>query len=102
MNKGDKVKIKAICQGITTIAQGVTRYKMRSIQRIEAKTNLTGIVIGYSFIPTGKYNGWENDDYFPIIYQPTFHKVWNVSLLTNGNRYLRPVKCFEEDLEKVL
>ncbi len=66
----------------------------------------TGMIIGYSFIRTGTVFESRGgifmgvDDYEPgQLVNITDNKVWLVEPIISTERYLRPVRCLENDIE---
>ena len=107
MNKGDKVIIKAT---VTSMKAYYTNGTIKKLGRFPCQ--LTGIVLGYSFLKTGKIikgNYYDEPKHLEV---EKSHRVIVVEPLeqnrpfpNNGkfktNRYLEPVRCFEEDLELI-
>ena len=59
-----------------------------------------GIVLGFSFIYTGTLIHLDyNDTSIHELKITKSHKVWVIEPLSNGNRYLEPIRCLESDIE---
>lgn len=112
MKKGDKVKVKAIVKGQRIYKPHQYGKHIREIKRY--KKELTGIVLGFSFIKTGKIHSNRYYDDQNILHVAKSHKVIVVEPIEQNNtwlnddkplfetnRYLKPVRCLEEDLELI-
>lgn len=110
MKKGDIVKINMTAKSIRAhTPDGI----QKRIQKYSMKSNLTGIVLGYSFLKIGKIieGNYYDPNYLKV---DKTHKVFIVEPLQsykpyspngeqwmNNNRFLEPVRCFEDDLELI-
>jgi len=105
MKKGDIVKIKA---KVYSVRSG----NSKKLRKIEFPTPFTGIVLGWSFLHTGKLKQGRHYDESNYLISEKRHKVfvvepieqhksWLFGGLQKTNRYLEPVRCFEDDLEKI-
>ncbi len=114
MKKSDKVRIKAEVQTSYYNLSGwelmhkPTLGRPKSLYR--CKRSIEGLVLGYTFLSTGGGNlrrgGWstEYDNYESAYLKVDKRfKVWVVEPLGNdSNRYYKPIRCLEEDLEVLL
>lgn len=93
MKKGDIVLVKA------TVTANITGHK-KVLSKDIYDVPIKGMILGYSFIRTGYI---EYDEvYNPILQTPiTDNKVWIIESLKKGKRYLKPLKCLEEDVELI-
>lgn len=109
MNKGDIVRIKATVEGRTVYYSAGRRREIRRMPEPKNR-NYTGIVLGYSFIRTGeKVDGKYYDDpnylriekHHRVIVVEPFEQdnTWWHGDKFKTNRYLKSVRCLEEDLE---
>lgn len=110
MKKGDIVIVKATVRAVRQYLSGnitkvIKRYKIHG-------TPINGIVLGYSHLKTGKiikgqYYDEPNelrveDSHRVIVVEPIEqNNTWWGKPPFATNRYLEPIRCFEEDLELV-
>jgi len=113
LKKGDVVKINALAR-ITK-----TYYSDKTIRRDIATFNvqdITGVVLGYSFLKTGTIKPARYYDDVNYLDIDKCHKVYVVEPIEQyttywtkekqnnrikTNRYLKPIRCFEDDLELI-
>lgn len=111
MDKGNIVKIKATVKSIPAYTPEGT---VKKIRRYVYELPFTGIVLGYSSLKTGKIverNHYGEPNYLdvkenhsvivvePLEQYPPYNP--NGPKLHKTNRYLEPVRCFEDDLEVI-
>ena len=98
LKKGQVVEVKQV-------SYGFTEYKTnnRVLATRKLRKPIKGIVVGYSFIKTGHVvsstPGYDGDQgYLENIVN---NKVWLIEPLTHENRYIKPIRALEADIEIV-
>lgn len=107
--KGDVVKINATVKSVPVYYQAGTH---KDIRRYINKLQLTGIILGYSFLKTGKViegkyydepNSLQVEKSYKVYVVEPFEQYApyspNGERLIKSNRYLEPIRCFEDDIE---
>ncbi len=96
INKGDTVLVKS-----QTLSHRKSRTD-RTLWTIPYLKPKKGLIVGYSFLRTGHVIPGDMYDYEPGYLEDIIdHKVWVVELFEKGNRYLKPIKALEENIEVV-
>lgn len=109
MKKGDRVRYKTT---VYTARRRQDGKLTKVIRRHEHPTEFTGIVLGHSWLCTGQikiaqYNDESNqllidEKYRVIVVEPLEQQnSWLYGDIYETERYLKPVRCFEEDLELI-
>lgn len=82
---------------------GIKRGNKRVLFKPHWFNPYKGIVLGFSFIHTGRLTSSTYDGYDGIaeLKITKSHKVWVIEPLSNGNRYLKPIRCLESDIELI-
>ena len=96
INKGDVVKFNGYVFG------SYKKYN-RILIDMKLKEPKYGVVIGYSFLRTGKIESDTDWGYsYSYLFLPKDHKVWVIEPLDKGNRYLKPYRVFEKNIEVIM
>ncbi len=102
LNKGDIVLANQEIYGVNDSSQN-----KRILYKPHWFKSIKGIVIGFSFIRTGKlrepdlYNLYEANYKPDYLYDIVDNKVWLIEPLSKGDRYLQPIRCLESDIELI-
>lgn len=74
-------------------------YRVKSLYEKPVKETFLGILIGKTYLATGKCNGGYEYDDPANLNEDKRHLCWKVEPLLNYSRYLQPILCLEQDLE---
>ena len=96
INKGDVVRFYG---GVVATYEG----NNRTLVPITFDKRKLGIVIGYSFLRTGKLECDSDNGYaWSYLYLPKDHKVYLIEPFERANRYLKPYRVFAENIEVIM
>jgi len=112
-NKGDVVRVSAIVKTqyqnvggkIDTwwdwkvIHQPNAIGMVKLLVRFEAEAPRFGVILGWSYLATGRYDGSRYGYEEPQLIEDIRHRVYVVEILDGNDRYIKPSRCLEEDLE---